>query len=125
MECKCISAHDSGADPADAAGQCLADRKARGACAPRQIPAQGFKRKANQTCGTASEFPVFPAIPAAYYFTEPLQLSDVIYWHYICDLSSLPFGMMMAPLLEHYQDDVLANMLGTYQYILSPSRRDR
>ena len=32
----------------------------------------------------------------------------------------LLFGMMMAPLLEHYQDDVLANMLGTYQYILSP-----
>ena len=33
----------------------------------------------------------------------------------------LLFGMMMSPLLEHYQDDVLANMLGTYQYILSPS----
>ena len=32
----------------------------------------------------------------------------------------LLFGMMMSPLLEHYQDDVLANMLGTYQYILSP-----
>ena len=32
----------------------------------------------------------------------------------------LLFGMMMLPLLNHYQDDVLENMLGTYQYILSP-----
>ena len=32
----------------------------------------------------------------------------------------LLFGMMMTPLLAHYQEDVLANMLGTYQYILSP-----
>ena len=32
----------------------------------------------------------------------------------------LLFGMMMLPLLNHYQDDVLEHMLGTYQYILSP-----
>ena len=51
---------------------------------PLKFLRRDLSGKANQTCGTASEFPVFPAIPDAYYFTEPLQLSDVIYWHYIC-----------------------------------------
>ena len=30
----------------------------------------------------------------------------------------LVFGMMMSPLLEHYQDEVLSHMLADYQYVL-------
>ena len=28
------------------------------------------------------------------------------------------FGLMLNPLLEHYQDDVLDNMLAAHQYVL-------
>lgn len=30
----------------------------------------------------------------------------------------LLFGMMMSPLLSHYQDEIVDNMLASYQYVL-------